>query len=715
MLLLPALGGALSLALLSRGLWTFGAWLLFGALLLDRGRHVKVALPFALGLLLWPLKLTAWDRWEFATRVHLLLVLATLLALGLLLLKYRVLPRLLDRFEHLGFWKRLLMVGLLGQMLLLIPALVVSQNPGVTVGDEPYYLVVGQSLARDGDLNIFNQHYRGTFRSIVTHKELPPHGTFGRGEKRLFSTHLPGMPLTLVPFLKKDWRRPQDLHRAVRIWLSFFGALLGVLLWYLGERLLGSPRQALLLTLFGLATCPLFMMSVHLFPEIQATVLVLLALALLAFRPTGPGTFVAGLLLGGVVFWGVKYLVLAGLYGLGFLLFLLIRGQRRRGLFLALGALGPLALFLFYLHDAYGSFSINAVYFGVQSGPRARALAALVHSIPHSLRLKTLAAYFLDQRDGLWPYNLFLLLALPGFLRTAVRTRGRDPLVLLSLPPLAYLLYHAATTFRAGDCPQGRFLVPLVPFMLYFAHQTFRWLWTHGNRLVAASFVLMPLTVSLLQLLSPQTLYQTATHEYLQPGGLLFQQMRTFWLFPDHWLPALISRADSQPGPVFWGVLAGILLLTLTLACRRVLAVRLLGAVPGLFALLILGARLLTPAVPLYGAAWTTEGGHLLRMGTVPPQSHPRSAPVDGAGTVTLMAGRPLSHLDLSLRAGGGDRSVKVFLFDRVAEEPSLRNGETRTFRLNPDTWRRVGHRFFLRLTVVPGAGEGRVRVVDLR
>ena len=42
------------------------------------------------------------------------------------------------------------------------------------MGDEPHYLIITQSLLRDGDIRIENNHQRGDYRAYFA-GELPPH------------------------------------------------------------------------------------------------------------------------------------------------------------------------------------------------------------------------------------------------------------------------------------------------------------------------------------------------------------------------------------------------------------------------------------------------------------------------------------------------------------------------------------------------------------
>ena len=94
-----------------------------------------------------------------------LLVLAALSALFFCL--RRPARRWLRCFNGLGLKKRLLAIFVTAELLFILAAAVLTQRGVALVGDEPHYLAISQSLARDHDLNVFNQYFRGGFKEYV--------------------------------------------------------------------------------------------------------------------------------------------------------------------------------------------------------------------------------------------------------------------------------------------------------------------------------------------------------------------------------------------------------------------------------------------------------------------------------------------------------------------------------------------------------------------
>jgi|GEM_PF-3806323 hypothetical protein len=90
--------------------WLLPPLLLFLFSRLRRRGSVAAFMPFASGLLAWPMRLFYWDRFDLALRVRNLLVLAVLFAVYLLARKGRWRRRFLRRFNSLALKKRLLAV-----------------------------------------------------------------------------------------------------------------------------------------------------------------------------------------------------------------------------------------------------------------------------------------------------------------------------------------------------------------------------------------------------------------------------------------------------------------------------------------------------------------------------------------------------------------------------------------------------------------------------
>ncbi|MEX1127728.1 MAG: hypothetical protein WEB50_04085, partial [Vicinamibacterales bacterium] len=70
--------------------------------------------------------------------------------------------------------------------------------PQVPGGDEPHYLVITQSLLKDGDLEIGNNHRRRDYASFAP-GDLPPHVQVLRRDGRIYSIHAPGLPAVVAP------------------------------------------------------------------------------------------------------------------------------------------------------------------------------------------------------------------------------------------------------------------------------------------------------------------------------------------------------------------------------------------------------------------------------------------------------------------------------------------------------------------------------------
>ena len=67
-------------------------------------------------------------------------------------------------------------------------------------GDEPHYLVIAQSLWRDGDLAIENNHTRGDYTEYFG-RQLDPHYIARGQDGAIYSIHPIGMPLLITPVM----------------------------------------------------------------------------------------------------------------------------------------------------------------------------------------------------------------------------------------------------------------------------------------------------------------------------------------------------------------------------------------------------------------------------------------------------------------------------------------------------------------------------------
>ena len=71
-------------------------------------------------------------------------------------------------------------------------------SPQLPVGDEPHYLIIAQSLLKDGDLRIENNHARGDYQEYFT-GPLKPHYLARGVNGEIYSVHAPGLPAVIAP------------------------------------------------------------------------------------------------------------------------------------------------------------------------------------------------------------------------------------------------------------------------------------------------------------------------------------------------------------------------------------------------------------------------------------------------------------------------------------------------------------------------------------
>ncbi len=111
-------------------------------------------------------------------------------------------------------------------------------TPGVLFpgGDEPHYMVIAQSLWRDGDLKIENNHARGDYLEYFD-RDLAPHYQTRGVDGEIYSIHPIGMPVVIAPiyaaggyplvvafFVLVAAAAAAGVWRAITVWLGSAGA-----------------------------------------------------------------------------------------------------------------------------------------------------------------------------------------------------------------------------------------------------------------------------------------------------------------------------------------------------------------------------------------------------------------------------------------------------------------------------------------------------------
>lgn len=307
-------------------------------------------------------------------------------------------------------------------------------------GDEPHYLLMAQSLWREGDLDLRDNLEREDFREY-TPGPIAPHYGAPRADGRPFPAHSPGLPLLLAPLYALGGRR------LCVVAMACAAALVGFETWRLALRATGDARAARLAWVAALGPPALFY-SFHIYTEIPSALALALALRLLLDRPGVAGALLAGCLAGFLPWLHVKMIPAAGVVALLGISWL---SGRRRWAFS-----GPLlvllAALLFHYWRVFGVASPLAIYGGMPGdawASPARALAGLL----------------LDRSFGLLPHAPVFFVGLAGVGLMLRRVSSRERLAFSACAAAVLLPLLSWRMWWGGQCPPARFLVPLVPIL----------------------------------------------------------------------------------------------------------------------------------------------------------------------------------------------------------------------------------------------------------
>ena len=140
-------------------------------------------------------------------------------------------------------------------------------------GDEPHYLVIAQSLWRDGDLKIENNHTRDDYKEYYP-SDLEPHYLTRGADREIYSIHPIGMPLLMAPVYGAGG------YDAVVLALILMAAAAATLAWWWTIGALNAPGAATFAWAAIACTAPFLFNTFTVYPEIVAALAVMIALVL---------------------------------------------------------------------------------------------------------------------------------------------------------------------------------------------------------------------------------------------------------------------------------------------------------------------------------------------------------------------------------------------------------------------------------------------------
>ncbi len=179
-----------------------------------------------------------------------------------------------------------------------------TDTPLYPGGDEPHYLVITQSLLRDGDLKIENNHQREDYRAYFKRSLKPDFLTRGV-DGEIYSIHPVGLPILAVPAFALG-----GYHGTVAM-LVVMAAFAAVLLWQLARATTGSASAATFAWASAALTTPFLFNSFSVYPEIPAALAVMLAIAWRPESAVSRVMFVRGVAIAALPWLSTKYAPMA--------------------------------------------------------------------------------------------------------------------------------------------------------------------------------------------------------------------------------------------------------------------------------------------------------------------------------------------------------------------------------------------------------------------
>ena len=145
-----------------------------------------------------------------------------------------------------------------------------TRTPLFPSGDEPHYLVIAQSLWRDGDLKIENNHARGDYREYYD-SDLEPHYLTRGSDQQIYSIHPIGIAVLMAPVYGVGG------YGGVIAALILMAALAVAIAWRWTVAALTAPGAATFAWAAIALTAPFLLNTFTVYPEIAAALCVIVA------------------------------------------------------------------------------------------------------------------------------------------------------------------------------------------------------------------------------------------------------------------------------------------------------------------------------------------------------------------------------------------------------------------------------------------------------
>jgi hypothetical protein len=347
-------------------------------------------------------------------------------------------------------------------------------------GDEPHYLIIAQSIAFDGDLDVENNYAQES--NLIGAGVLQPEQHVRRGRNNVMRPiHDIGLPLIFAPYVRMaypaaEWLAatlPEPVMHAARLTpplifrhlislaMALLTGLLGVQLFSIFSRIASSERQAMLWALLLTLSPPLLSHAFLFFTELPSALIVAWLVKVLSDpREDQPPAALLGIAIGLLLLVHVRNIALVVVFlGWAIVRFRRLSVSRASWTVFAVGVTTMLAVRTFVVFTFWGTlFTTPAARpdfsIGIVDAIRETAARAIGALVSREYGLLLFAPIYVLAIAGLW-----LIRSQPMLAPRAIWALLASYLVLLIVP---YTNVHGVS---GGFAPASRMILPIVPLL----------------------------------------------------------------------------------------------------------------------------------------------------------------------------------------------------------------------------------------------------------
>lgn len=511
-----------------------------------RSLILNYSFPFFLFLLLIPMLIFYITKEDFKGRFLNLIFLFLLFGIYIFLKNQKFsLKSFIEFFLNINH-SNLFLISI--SIMVILIFLFSLRNPYLS-GDEPHYYTISASLLKDGDLDLKNNYFSGDYK-YVNPTNIMPHCHEGRNGG-WFSFHLPGISFLILPFFPITRILPSPWNVfLLRVFLSLSGILFSFQIFRFLKREGFKKELYVPIYFISLLLSPFFFHSFHLYPEmVCAFIGIYIINEILEGKVHGIRGFFDGCISGFILFLNQKYYPILAFLVLFYLYSLLKKKNPLKGLLnYSIPIILISMLLLFHVWSTFGTLSPFSVRKEVST---LSSLSAFFKGFEPLYFLESFLDYFLDQRDGLFPYALFLLFSLFGLIEMG--RKNRNLLLILISISLPYVILYAWNLGRGGYSPFAR---PLIAVSWIFPISLAYFLKENRNNLLKTFFFLsisLTLLFEFYLLKYPHFLYQPTTKGIGERAGDLFSYLGNLYFYLPKILPSFIKVPNLGYIPnYFW-------------------------------------------------------------------------------------------------------------------------------------------------------------------